>query len=147
VLDDKDRKILRELRRDAKQTTKAIAEATGVPRTTVHDRICKMEDRGVIHQYTVVPDYNELGQSTAAFVFATYDGSDEADQGEVARKVADMDGVHEVHIISGDWDLLAKVRGASVDEIGDLVIEQLRELGGVGRTQTCTVFDTLSDGP
>ena len=46
VLDDKDRLILRELREDSKKTTKTIAENTGIPRTTVHDRIHKMEQSG-----------------------------------------------------------------------------------------------------
>lgn len=145
MLDEKDRAILEELRANAKATTKSIAERTGIPRTTVHDRILKMEERGVIKQYTVIPDHAHLGRPTTAYVFITYDGRDGLSQEEVARALSDMDGVFEVHMISGDWDILAKVRGRTVEEIGDLVISRLRRLGGVGKTLTCTVFKSFKE--
>jgi DNA-binding Lrp family transcriptional regulator len=145
VLDEKDRRILEALRENAKETTKAIAEKTGIPRTTVHDRITKMEDRGVIEQYTVLPDYEALGEPTTAFVFLSYDSRDGVAQEDVAEALSEMEGVYEVHMISGDWDLLAKVRGESVEAIGDLVIQRLRRLGGVGKTLTCTVFRTWKE--
>jgi DNA-binding Lrp family transcriptional regulator len=145
VLDDKDRRILAQLREDAQQTTKAIAEATGIPRTTVHDRISRLEERGVIRQYTIVPDYEALGESTTAFIFLSYDARASVSQEEVAGELADIDAVYEVHMISGDWDLLAKVRGESIEQIGDLVIERVRGVGGVGKTQTSTVFRTWKE--
>ncbi len=145
VLDDKDRRILAELRRNAKDTTKAIAEKTGIPRTTVHDRITKMEERGVIRKYTVIPDYEELGQSTTAYVFLSYDSRDGVPQDDVAAALSEMEGVYEVHMISGDWDMLAKVRGRTVEQIGELVIQRLRRIGGVGKTLTCTVFKTWKE--
>lgn len=145
MLDDKDRRILEALRDNAKETTKAIAEKTGIPRTTVHDRITKMEDRGVIKKYTVIPDYEELGEHTTAFVFLSYDSRDGIAQEDVAQALSEMEGVYEVHMISGDWDMLAKVRGESVEAIGDLVIQRLRRLGGVGKTLTCSVFRTWKE--
>jgi DNA-binding Lrp family transcriptional regulator len=145
VLDDKDRRILEALREDAQETTKAIAQKTGIPRTTVHDRISRMEDRGVIRQYTVVPDYEALGQSTTAFVFLAYDARASVSQQAVAGELADIDAVCEVHMISGDWDLIAKVRAESIEQIGDLVVERVREVGGVAKTQTSTVFRTWKD--
>ncbi len=145
MLDDKDRRILEALRDNAKETTKAIAEKTGIPRTTVHDRITKMEDRGVIEKYTVIPDYESIGEPTTAFVFLSYDSRDGIAQEDVAEALTEMQGVYEVHMISGDWDMLAKVRGESVEDIGDLVIQRLRRLGGVGKTLTCTVFRTWQE--
>lgn len=145
MLDEKDRRILQALRENAKDTTKAIAEKTGIPRTTVHDRISKMEERGVIEQYTVIPDYEAIGEPTTAFVFLSYDSREGVPQEDVAEALTEMEGVYEVHMISGDWDLLAKVRGESVEAIGDLVIQRLRRLGGVGKTLTCTVFRTWKE--
>lgn len=145
MLDEKDRRILEALREDAQETTKAIAEKTGIPRTTVHDRISRMEERGVIRQYTVVPDYEALGEATTAFVFLSYDARASVTQEEVARRLAAIDAVYEVHMISGDWDLIVKVRGGSIEQIGDLVIEGVREVGGVAQTQTSTVFRTWKE--
>jgi DNA-binding Lrp family transcriptional regulator len=145
VLDDKDRLILRELRDSSKKTTKEIAENTGIPRTTVHDRIHKMEVSGIIRRFTVVPNYEQIGEPTTAFVFVSYSGGSGANQRELAEQLAKLEGVYEVHMISGDWDILAKVRGENVERIGELVTERLRELPGVGRTVTCAVFKTVKE--
>lgn len=145
MLDDKDRQILEELRVDSKKTTKTIAENTGIPRTTVHDRIHKMEQSGVIRKFTIVPNYELIGEPTTAFVFISYAGGTGANQKELAQKLAEMKGVYEIHMISGDWDILAKVRGENVERIGELVTERLRELPGVGKTVTCAVFKTVKE--
>src|SRR5439155_21575750 len=100
VLDEKDRLILRELREDSKKTTKTIAESTGIPRTTVHDRIHKMEQSGVIRRFTVVPNYEQIGEPTTAFVFISYSGGTGSSQKEVAEQLAKLEGVYEVHMIS-----------------------------------------------
>lgn len=145
MLDEKDRLILEELRRDAKMTTKEIAERTGIPRTTVHDRIHKMEQAGVIRRFTVVPNYELIGEPTTAFVFISYNHTAGSNQKELATELSKMKGVYDVHMISGDWDILAKVRGENVERIGELVTERLRELPGVGKTVTCAVFKTVKE--
>lgn len=145
MLDEKDRLILEELRRDAKMTTKEIAERTHIPRTTVHDRIHKMEQSGVIRRFTVVPNYELIGEPTTAFVFISYNHATGTNQRELAAALAQMKGVYDVHMISGDWDILAKVRGENVERIGELVTEKLRELPGVGKTVTCAVFKSVKE--
>ncbi len=137
--------ILRELREDSKKTTKTIAEHTGIPRTTVHDRIHKMEQSGIIRKFTVVPNYEQIGEPTTAFVFISYNQQAGASQREVAEQLAKVDGVYEIHMISGDWDILVKVRGENVERIGELVTDKLRGLPGVGRTVTCAVFKTVKE--
>ena len=145
VLDEKDRRILVSLRKDSKATTKAISEETGIPRTTVHDRITKLETRGIVRKYTVLPDYTKLGEDSTAFVFVSYDPRSGVRQQDVAEALSTMDGVYEVHMISGDWDIIAKVRGPSVEQIGALVIDKVRAMGGVGKTVTSNVLRTVKD--
>lgn len=145
MLDEKDRAILEELRADSKKTTKTIAENTGIPRTTVHDRIHKMEQGGIIRRFTVVPNYELIGEPTTAFVFISYNNTESANQRDLAQALANLPGVYEVHMISGDWDILAKVRGENVERIGELVTDSLRKLPGVGKTVTCAVFKTVKD--
>jgi DNA-binding Lrp family transcriptional regulator len=50
-----------------------------------------------------------------------------------------------VHIITGDWDLLIKVKEADVGSIGKLVIDRLRLVKGIEKTLTCMVFETLKE--
>lgn len=145
MLDEKDLAILRELRDNAKKTTKEISERTGIPRTTVHDRIGKMEASGTIRKYTLIPNYDRLGQNTTAFVFISHEQSQGVSQAELAKKIAEIPGVYDVHLISGDWDLLVQVRGKDVEAIGKMVLERLRPLPGVGKTLTSTVFQTIKE--
>jgi DNA-binding Lrp family transcriptional regulator len=144
-IDPRDSAILDALRRDARKTVKQLARELEMPRSTVHDRIQRMEREKVIRQYTVVPDWAAVGRPIEAFVFVSYDPHEKVSQKDVARKIAGIPGVDEVHIISGEWDLLLRVRGESIGKIGDLVVDRLRALKGVGKTITCTNFLTVKE--
>lgn len=144
-MDEKDSAILEELMKDSRKTTKAIAKELEIPRATVHDRIVRMEQRKVIRKYTAVPDYAQLGQGVTAFILAQFEPREGLSQRETADEIADIQGISEVHMISGEYDMLLKVRGASMEDIGKLVIDRLREVKGVARTLTCACFTTVKE--
>ncbi|MBM4237075.1 MAG: Lrp/AsnC family transcriptional regulator [Euryarchaeota archaeon] len=145
MIDDKDRAILSELEKDARRSTKSIAKALGMPRATVHERIRKMCEKGIIRGFTALPDHSKLGEPTSAFILVSFLPNTSVSQRELAQKIADLEGVREVHLISGEYDILLKVRGRSVEDIGSLVIDKLRQIEGVGRTITCASFATVKD--
>lgn len=145
MLDEKDSLILEKLVEDSRRTTKAIARELEIPRATVHDRIAKMEQKGVIRRYTAVPDYSQLGVGVSAFILVQFAPEAGMSQRETADEIATISGIYEVHMISGEYDMILKVRGASMEEIGSLVIDKLREVKGVSRTLTCAVFTTVKE--
>lgn len=145
MLDEKDSAILEELTKDSRKSTKAIARTLAIPRATVHDRISRMERNGVIRKYTAVPDYGQLGLGVTAFILAQFDHADGPSQRDTAEEIAEIPGIHEVHLISGEYDMLLKVRGASMEDIGGLVVDRLREVKGVARTLTCASFSTVRE--
>jgi Lrp/AsnC family leucine-responsive transcriptional regulator len=145
MLDEKDRAILMELRKDARRSTKAIAKDLNIPRATVHERIKRMMDKGVIRGFTVIPDYAQLGEPVTAFVLVSFLPNNDVSQRELAGKIASLEGVQEVHLISGEHDILIKVRGSSMEGIGSLVIDQLRMIPGVGKTLTIASFASVKD--
>lgn len=145
MLDEKDSAILDELMKDSRKTTKAIARELDIPRATVHDRIVKMEQKGVIKRYTAVPDYVQLGLGVSAFILVQFEPEKGISQRETAEDIGSLPGIFEVHMISGEYDMLLKVRGASMEDIGRLVIDRLREVKGVARTLTCAVFTTVKE--
>jgi DNA-binding Lrp family transcriptional regulator len=49
-------------------------------------------------------------------------------------------------VISGEWDILAKVRGQSIESIGELVLEKIRTTPGVARTLTMASFAAIREG-
>lgn len=145
MLDEKDRSILDELVKDSRKTTKAIARELKIPRATVHDRITRLEQRKTIRKYTAIPDYSQLGLGVTAFILVQFSPQEGMSQRETAEEIADLSGIHEVHMISGEYDMLLKVRGSSMEDIGKLVIDKLREIKGVSRTLTCACFTTVKD--
>jgi DNA-binding Lrp family transcriptional regulator len=145
MLDEKDRMILDELMKDSRKTTKSIARDLGIPRATVHDRIGRMEERGVIRKYTAVPDYGQLDLGVTAFVLVQFEPEKGVSQRDTADDIASIEGISEVHMISGEYDMLLKTRGSSMEEIGKLVIDRLRDVKGVARTLTCACFTTVKE--
>ncbi len=144
-MDDKDSRILDELSRNSRQSTAFISRSTGIPRVTVHDRLDKLKKNGVIKRFTVELDYAKLGLPVTALALVTYDRSAHMDQHEVARKIIGLSGVYEVQIISGQWDFLVKIRAASINDVGMLIIDNIRKLDGVNQTLTMAVFETVKE--
>jgi len=66
-------------------------------------------------------------------------------QRDKAAEIAKFPEVQEVHIITGDWDLLIKIRAENVDAIGKFVIDKLRLIKGIEKTLTCMVFETCKE--
>lgn len=145
MLDEKDLAILRELRKDARRSTKSIAKDLAIPRATVHERIKRMVDKGVVKGFTVVPDHAKLGEPVTAFILVSFVPNSGSGQRELADRIAALEGVHEVHLVSGEHDILLKVRGGSIEHIGALVIDKIRPLEGVGRTLTVACFATVKE--
>lgn len=144
-MDEKDSAILEQLMSDSRKTTKAIARELGIPRATVHDRIVKMEQKRVIKKYTATPDYAQLGLGVTAFILVQFEPEKGTSQRDTAEEISDLEGIFEVHMISGEYDMLLKVRGSSMEDIGKLVIDRLREVKGVARTLTCACFTTVRE--
>ena len=145
MFDKKDEKILTELKKNARISTKKIAIHTNIPRVTVHDRIQKLIENGIIKSFTTILDYNRINLSCTVFILVSFQPNADISQRELARKIAQLYGIYEVHIISGEYDLLLKVRGSSLEEIGKLVIDKLRQTKGVGKTLTCASFETIKE--
>jgi len=151
-LDEKDVKILEFLQKNCKLSIKEIASNLNLPITTVYAKIKRMEELKLIKGYKAILDYGKVGKGTLAFILVSVAYrplSEETliSQREIAKEISKFPEVQEVHIISGDWDLLIKVRAENVDVIGKFVIDKLRTVKGIQKTLTCMVFDTVKEDP
>ncbi|XHH10119.1 MAG: Lrp/AsnC family transcriptional regulator [Candidatus Bathyarchaeia archaeon] len=149
-LDDKDIAILLLIQENSKLTANQIAKKTGTPITTVFAKIKRMEEIGIIKQYRAILAPEKLNLGTAAFILAAVSYGNKEDgtpitQRDVAEEIARLADVQEVHIITGDWDLLVKVRAENVDAIGKFVVDKLRRINGLQKTLTCMVFETVKE--
>ncbi len=144
-MDEKDFVIIEKLRENSRKKVNEISKEVGLPRTTVGERIKKMVREGIIRKFTVMLNYEKLGKPITAFILVSFLPNPRISQRELARKISRMKDVYEVYIISGEWDLLLKVRGSSMEEIGHLILDKLRGMEGVGKTVTCTCFSVVKE--
>jgi len=149
-LDEQDIRILKLLQENCKLSIRKIAEKVGSPVTTVFTKIRRMEKLGFIEGYRAVLDAKALGKDAAAFILASFayhraESDRPLSQRELARQIAWFPEVQEVHIITGDWDILIKVKARDVDTVGKFIIDKLRLIKGIEKTLTCMVFETLKE--
>jgi Lrp/AsnC family leucine-responsive transcriptional regulator len=143
--DDKDRRILEALVEDGRKSVVEISNELEIPRATVQERLRKMMETGVIRKFVAVPDYSKTGKQVTAYVFVTFRSEEGVSQRSLAEAVSRMSGVYEVSVISGEWDILVKVRAGSVEEIGTMVVDKLRAMKGIEKTETCVAFQTIKE--
>jgi DNA-binding Lrp family transcriptional regulator len=147
-LDEKDIAILHLLQKNCRMTAREIARIIGSPITTVFAKIKRMEKQKLIKEYRAILDSTKLDLGATAFVLASFsyrNGETSLSQRIIAEKIAKFPEVQEVHIISGDWDILIKVKEKNVNSIGKFVIDKLRTVKGIEKTLTCMVFATQKE--
>jgi Lrp/AsnC family leucine-responsive transcriptional regulator len=149
-LDEKDVAILALIQENSKFTARQIAQRINAPITTVFAKTKRMEELGVIREYRAVLAPEKLDSGTAAFILASISYRAKADdvpvsQRAVAEEITRFPEVQEVHIITGDWDLLIKLRAENVESIGKFVVDKLRLIKGLEKTLTCMVFETVKE--
>ncbi len=146
-LDKKDIAILKVLSSNGRAQVSEVSKITNIPRITVYNRIQKLLKDGIIKKIIPILNYKMLGLSVTAFILISFSPNFKLSQRTVAKKISAMKNVEEVHIIAGEWDLLVKVRGKTVEDVGSYVVDQLRNVEGVEKTMTIVAFDTVLDEP
>jgi len=144
-LDEKDRRIIIELEKDAKQTTGKLSKKLRMPVTTIHNRIKKLTQEGVILNYTLNLDYSKLGKPIFAHIGVSVDYQagelgKKINQVQVAKNIKKIQGVQRVTIMTGGTDILVKVIAADIFELNEIVTEKMRNVIGVDKTQTAIVL-------
>jgi len=148
-LDKKDIALLKELQLNCRQSLKKLSKKLNMSITTVYDRMRKLEKQGIIKEYKAILDHEKTGNVFTTYTLVQIDYSYLLETGEnqrdVARKLAKLPHVLETQVITGEWDILLKIRGKDTKEIGNFVMTQLRKIKGVGRTHSLDVWETFKE--
>ena len=127
-------------------TAKDVARTINSPVTTVFAKMKRMEELGIIKDYKAILNAQKLNRGTTAFILASVSYKSKEgislSQRRIAEEISRFFEVQEVHIITGDWDILMKVKEKDVESIGKFVIDKLRIVEGIEKTLTCMVFET-----
>lgn len=58
---------------------------------------------------------------------------------EIAQRLAQLEAVSEANVVTGPYDVIARIIADNIDAIGTLVVSEIQTVGGVTRTLTCPV--------
>jgi DNA-binding Lrp family transcriptional regulator len=137
-IDPTDRKLLALLTANARASTSALARQLGISRSTVQDRIARLERRQVIEGYTVRCHEGFRQRQLRAHVMIEVNPK----QGQrIVDALEGMDAVKTLQTVSGVYDLVTTVETATTEQM-DQVLDAIGALPGVERTTTSIVLTT-----
>ncbi len=143
-LDATDRAILLLLQENCKRPLAAIGEKVGLSAPAVVERIHKLEEARVITGYVALLDGRLLGKDVSAFIGVSTDHPRQVDT--LGNQITAIDEVQECHHVTGGHTLMVKVKTENTAALEDL-IERIRSLEGVTRTETMVVLSTAAERP
>lgn len=138
-LDEIDLSILRVLQRNARATYTEIGKAVGLSAPSAHDRVHRLEDRGVIRGYHAEIDPELLGLGVLALVGVVPSGN--ANLAAMEAAFAAHSQVEVVYTLAGEESHLLVVRARSLAELSEL-LQRIRDVEGVAHTRTAVVLAT-----
>ncbi|NUU21753.1 MAG: Lrp/AsnC family transcriptional regulator [Streptomycetaceae bacterium] len=141
-MEDLDRQIVRLLVRDGRMSYTDLGKATGLSTSAAHQRVRRLEQRGVIRGYAAVVDPDALGLPLTAFI--SVKPIDPAAPDDAPERLAGLDEVEACHSVAGDESYILKVR---VGAPGDLetLLAKIRAAANVS-TRTTVVLSTPYEG-
>ena len=132
-----DRRLLSLLRANARESTASIARKLGASRTTVQERINRLEKSGAIAGYTLRTS-ESLGKRLSAMVLLNVNAKESE---RVVRVLKAMQNCTDLHAVSGVFDYVATVEAETTAEL-DGQLDRIGQLPGIERTQTLVVLST-----
>ncbi|MBU2477375.1 Lrp/AsnC family transcriptional regulator [Candidatus Micrarchaeota archaeon] len=144
-IDNKSQQILRILSENCKISSKELSKKTRIPLTTIYHRIKRLNQSGIIKKYSIEIDQKKLGVNLCAYIMASvhYDPEGKTSQKEIAKKIKKLNFVESVDIITGEMDLIIKVRAKNIQQLNKLITEELRNIKGIDKTITLTVLEEV----
>ena len=143
MIDDVDLKILGILQADGRTSHAEVGRQVGLVASAVHERVKKLEERGIVRGYSARLDAEALGKRLLAFVFLK--AEENGSSNDVALALARIPEVLEVHHVAGEDCYLAKVRTADTESLGRLIRERFRAIPQVHSTRSTIVLETVKE--
>jgi Lrp/AsnC family transcriptional regulator for asnA, asnC and gidA len=141
-MDETDERILRELKKNCRQSYRKLATGIGLSPAALIDRMKKLEKKGFIKGYSVNLDYEKLGFEFEAMVQISM--SHGAALLEVQKKIAKLSGVSAVYDITGKYDSMAILKCKSRQELSAL-IKKILNLPKVEKTNTNMILNIVKE--
>lgn len=116
-IDAKNLKIIEALKRDSRAPIREIAKLTKIRPSTVHQRIQNLVESKVIEKFTVKLDNKAVGENFIVFMLVKGSTADYVD-----KKILDNKHIKEVFGVTGEYDLLIKLKFDNVEQFHEYIL-------------------------
>lgn len=142
-IDQVDARILDILQRDARRSYAEIGAEVGMSGPSAHERVKKLEARGILRGYHAQVEPTAIDLGILAFMWVTQAPGTLAD--DISGAFAAIPEVEACHRIAGEGDYLLKVRAGDTADL-ERVVRRVQTTRHVYRTETDVVFSTPYEG-
>lgn len=133
-IDNVDLKILALLTEDAKMPYTEVAKKVFVSGGTVHVRMRKMEEMGIVRGTTLKMDYAKMGYDITAFLGIYLEKSSYYD--DVVKKLNLIPEIVKVHYTTGNYNIFVKMHCKDTKHLKDVLHDKIQTVEGIERTET-----------
>jgi Lrp/AsnC family transcriptional regulator, regulator for asnA, asnC and gidA len=133
-LDNTDLKILEILMLDAKKPYTEVAKKVFVSSGTVHVRMNKMEEAGVVERTTLKVNYARLGYDITAFIGIFLEKSALYDK--VMTKLKAIPEITNIHYTTGNYSMFVKIHCKDTNHLKAVLHDKIQQVDGIERTDT-----------
>jgi len=127
ILDKEDLIILKVLQEEGRISYAELSRRTGIPDSTIHDKIERMVSRGIIKKFVAILDGKRVGVDITAIV-GVETGAKLYDH--VAKALCEIPEVLEVYGATAEFDLIIKIRTSTKESLNNL-LNRIRRVDGV----------------
>ncbi len=114
-----------------------LAKVLKEPSTTIHYNIKKLEKDGAIKAYKAVFDYHKIGSGYCTYMLVRLNAENYGKADDVCRRLARHQAIESVDIVTGDYEILVKLRLKDSDEYYRFVQNIINKYG-IAKTVSMT---------
>lgn len=142
-IDNVDLKILEILMQDAKKPYTEVAKKAFVSGGTVHVRMSKMEEAGIVEKTTLKVNYAKLGYDITAFIGIFLQKSALYEQ--VMTSLKTIPEVVSIHYTTGNYSMFVKIHCKDTNHLKMVLHDKIQQIEGIERTETMISLEESLD--
>ena len=139
-IDNKDYKIIEILKQNSRLPIREIAKHTKIRPSTLHQRIQKLIENNIIEKFTIKLNNKAVGENFIVFMLVKGSTTEYID-----NRLLNNKHVKEVFGITGEYDLLIKLKFENVEEFHDFILNFRRNKEEIQSTLTMVVTTNLKE--
>lgn len=144
-IDQMDRKILRELQRDAARSASELGDVIGLSQTAVWRRIQRLQDQGVIKKRVAILDAEKVDLGTIILAHVKLSAHGRANFEAFAKKIRAIPNVLECFVVLGDQDFFLKIAVKDIYDYEQMFFKKLSSIDGVAEVRSSVALSQIKN--